>query len=337
MRIQHITEILDQSIDSGRGARTKNLKVYVRFFSGDNKEFLNHNRQHIENGKENEFQSKTGGYEFYFDLWDWGIVVYHTLDPEGTRVVEGMLKNYPTIRKPWIKKNDFYNLSKTFIKDGGKISVERALFAPYEDYSGYGIKIEVRGRKTEEVIGEIEQQHALHPRKIGIEIGKDENLIKFEMTNTGRLSFSTCPVDMSILIIGKYVEFLRQCDEKLEYKQSRRVTTDDIKYREMGEVISLKMPSLGKIRGTIDERNAAILNLFTKSQGYIGMPIGDDRANVLDLKERKLLQITIGENKVYVYTENPSEARSAIRRFIARMASYIDPDIEVEKLNFSGE
>ena len=238
-----------------------------------------------------------------------------------------------------VEKNRFYELSKQFVDEGGKIVVERGDFQPHKDYSGYGITIQVRGKKTKEVIDELEEQHAIHPRKIGIELENGENLIKFEMTNRGRISFSSGDINSIILIIAKYVEFLRKYDESYEYIQSRFMKFDKVKIRQLNEIIKISMPSIKKIRGTIEERNAAIISKFTSSggeYGYIGIPIGSDRANILDLKERKTLQLTIVKNDLYIYSENPSESRSAIRRLVSEMASHIDPDIIVKKISFGG-
>ena len=155
------------------------------------------------------------------------------------------------------------------------------------------------------------------------------------MSNRGRISFSRGPVESIILVIGKYVDFLRKIDGFYEFKQSIKITENEITFRNIGEILYLKMPSLNKIRGTVSDRNSAIVSMLTSGEGefgYIGIPIGSDRVSILDLKERKNLQVTINGDEVYVYSENPSEARSAIRRLISEMASHIDPDIEVHKI-----
>ena len=104
--------------------------------------------------------------------------------------------------------------------------------------------------------------------------------------------------------------------------------------------MTMKLPSIEKIRGNLEERNKALLNLVTTTSGaygYIGIPIGIDRANILDLKERKILQLTINEDILYIYSENPSESRSAIRRLASKIASHIDPDMRLDKMVIGGK
>ena len=341
MKPDHIKDIIWKSIESGKGDRTKYLKVYVRFFCSNYTTFNKERRKRIASGGKNEYKSSIAGYEFFFDEWDWGIVAYHTQDEEGTQRIEHFLKNHPALRMPWLDKKRFYKLAQMLTENGGKIVNERGSFLPYNDYSGYGISIEVRGRKTKEVIDEIEDEHALHPRRIGIQIGKEKNSIKFDMTNRGRLSFSRGPVNSRILIIGKYVNYFRKEDELYyEYKQSHKITIENLKARKIEEIIKMKLPSIKKIRGTQEERNNALINLVTSTSGaygYIGIPIGSNRANILDLKEKKFLQLTISGDTLYVYSENPSESRSAIRRLSSKIASYIDPDVRLEKMTIGGK
>ena len=72
MRPEHIKDIIWKSVESGKGDRTKYLKVYIRFFSKDTSEFLKEERQPIKNGSKNEFKSTIDNYVFYFDEWEWG-------------------------------------------------------------------------------------------------------------------------------------------------------------------------------------------------------------------------------------------------------------------------
>ncbi len=335
MKTEHLKELLSKSVDWEKGARAKNLKVYIAFFSPNHSIFEKEKRKPVETKGEKEFYYSTKDFEFYFDEWDWGVVVYHTQDEDGTRKIEQFLRQHPTLRIPWLNKERFYELTRIFVKDGGKIVIERTQFQPHNEYSGYGITVQVRGRKTKEVINRLEKQHALHPRKIGIEMGNDGDLIKFEMTNQGRISFSSGLSKSIIFITGKYVSFLRKWDESYGFSQSHKTVIDGVSYRQIEDIVKIKMPSIKKIKGTIEKRNEAILNMFTSSggaHGYIGIPLGPDRANILDLRERKSLQLTINDDELFIYSENPSEARSAIRRLVSRMASYIDPDIDFQKI-----
>lgn len=343
LRSDHIQRILSESVDTGRGGRAKNLKVYIRFFDDENALIndLERSCERIENGSDNEYQCRIGeNATFYFDKFSWGIVAYHSLDEDGTNIFDSYLRDRKYLRKPWLDKRNFEKLSKHFREENGKIMIERCLFEPYEDYSDYVMSLQVRGRKTKEVIQDIESKYALHPRTIGFELGGDGIEVKFGMTNTGRISFSSGNIDAMILVIGKYVSFLREKDENYEFIQSKKLKIGNVELRQPLEIVSLKLPSSDKIGGTRDERNSAIIRMLTAGEGefgYIGIPIGPDRANILDLRERKNLQVTIRDDELFVYSENPSKARSAIRTLVSKIAEHIDPDVEVVRIRLGGQ
>lgn len=342
MKPEHIKDIIWKSVESGRGGRAKYLKVYVRFFNKEYSQFLSERRNLIKNGNKNEFRSEIDGYEFFFDEWNWGVVIYHTQDEEGTQKIEQFIKNHPALRMPWLIKKQFYKLAKQLEKEGGRITSERSLFEPHNDYSGYGVfSVLIRGKKTNEIINELEEKHAIHPRAIGIQIGEGENSTKFDMTNRGRISFSSGNINSRLLIIGIYVDFIRREDEYYyEIKQSHKDKVDNIKFRKIEEISKWKLPSIEKIKGTIEERNKALINLVTSDMGtygYMGIPLSNNRANILDLKEGKFLQLSITDDTLYIYTENPSQSRSAIRRLASKIASHIDPDVRLEKMTFGGK
>jgi len=341
MKPDFVKDIISKSVTLGKGGREKYLKAYVRFFNKDYIDFLPEKRLSIKNGNENEFKYYVEKYEFYFDLWEWGVVIYHTQDEEGTQKIEQFINSHPALRMPWLIKKQFYRLAKTFEKEEGKITNERALFKPHKDYSGYGeFSVLIRGKKTNKIITELEERHALHPRSIGIQIGNSENSTKFEMTNRGRISFSSGSINSRLYIIGLYVDFIIKNDEVYyEIKQSHKDKFDGYKIRKIEEISKWNLPSIEKIKGTIEERNNAIINLITSdtgTYGYMGIPLGNNRANVLDLKEGKFLQVSITDNTLYIYSENPSKSRSAIRRLASRIACHIDPDVGLEKVTFGG-
>lgn len=344
MRTDHIGRILAESVGSGKGARQKNLKVYVRFFKHGRSDvdFARETRaicKHLGEEDGNEYQCRLADCDFYFDLWPWGIVAYHTLEEEETDKVEGFLKSQNSLREPWIDKRNFEKLSRDFVRKGARLVVERCDFKPFDDYSGYGMTLEVRGKRTSTVIEEADHRYALHPMKLGFEIGEDPDLTKFEMTNSGRLSFHRGRSESTIIVIGRYVSFLRSRDETYEFRQSKKVATESMVFRQASEVLTLKMPSSRKTQGTKAARNAAIIKMLTThggTYGYIGIPISADRVSVLDLKERKMMQVTIRNDEVFVYSENPSSARSAIRTLVSQMAEHIDPDVEVGKIVVGG-
>jgi hypothetical protein len=223
------------------------------------------------------------------------------------------------------------------VVEGGKVVNQRSIFDPYDDYSGYGLTLDVRGKKTSEIVGKIEHDYAIHPLRYGIELDcNDSGIVKFEMTNKGRLSFSRGPVESIIFIIGRYVNFLRSGDENYEFLQSRMKEDDGVTIRETREMLSFKMPSLDKITASREERSQAIMNMLTKdsgANGYIGMPLGSDRINVLDLQDHKIIQITIVDDEILIFSENPSQVRSIVRRLYSKMATRIDPDIKIEKIS----
>ena len=226
-------------------------------------------------------------------------------------------------------------LKEEFENEGSTIVLERAIFTPFEDYSGFGLRIEVSGSRTEEVIKELNEKYAIHPMRLGVETGSSNDLSKFEMTNTGRLSFSSGPVDSIFLIISKYVQYIIKSDEMFDFAQSRKINIDGLNVRETREAVNLKLPSLEKIKSGRIKRNDAIIKMLIKNQetyGYIGIPIGPDRINVLDLSERKMFQITIDDDEILIFSENPSQVQSAIRRLVSKIATNIDPDVTLEKI-----
>lgn len=336
MRSEQIASILSNSIDTGKGQRAKNLKAYVRFFSSADASFEKKNRQRIPGGRDNEYMLKIQEYELFFDEWPWGILVYHGQEEDGTIKIEQFLKKSNELRTPWISKDDFNNIKETFVGDGGSVVNQRSLFDPYNDYSGYGLTLQISGSKTQEIMGEIEQDYAVHPKRIGLEIDVDGELIKFDMTNRGRLSFSRGSVDSVIIVIAKFVNFVKGGDEEFNFLQSRKVEKEGVQVRETRQMLSLRMPSLDKIRGSGEKRSEAIIEMLTNSEGalgYIGIPIGPGRANILDLTEHKMLQITVVDDELIIFSENPSQVQSAIRRLVSEVATHIDPDVKIEKIS----
>lgn len=336
MRTEHLVSILARSIEAGRGARAKNLKVYVRFFQPGVTSFEENSRRKLPGAAINEFSLSHEGFDFYFDEWPWGIVVYHALEESGTKRIEAFLDGHSILKRPWITKKNFDLLKREFKDDGSKVVLERAIFTPFNDYSGFGLRVEVSGSRTEEVIKELDEKYAIHPMRLGIERGSPDEFSKFEMTNSGRLSFSSSPVGAIVLIVSKYVQFIINSDEMFDFAQSRRIEIEGVNVRETREMINLKLPSLNKIKSERAARNEAIIKMFINNQeiyGYVGIPLGPDRINILDLSERKMLQITIDDDEIFIFSENPSQAQSAIRRLVSQIATNIDPDVVIEKVD----
>ena len=337
MRTEQIRNILNESVKLAKGGRAKNLKAYIRFFKEEGSKFEVDKREPVENGYENEYMLIIEGYNLHFDEWDWGIVLYHAGDEEGTKTVERYLKNHGQLRKPWIKKNHFESLIQNLNGSQGRTIKKRAMFDPYNEYSGYGLSLRVRGRMTSNVFDELEEKYAIHPINAGIEIINEDNKIKFEITNDGRMSFSSGTVDDFISIIVQYQDSLRRWDEEYDFLQSRQIQIDDVILRQNREILTLKMPSIEKIRGNRDDRNKAIVNMLSFDKDYISMNLGIGRISVLDLVERKTMEVKINDDEVYIYSENPSDARSAIHRLVSKMAMKIDPDITINKIKIGEE
>jgi hypothetical protein len=336
MRTEHLKTILAQSVEAGRGARAKNLKVYVRFFSNGVTAFEEERRQRSNDAAQNEFYFTVDGFSFFFDEWPWGIVVYHALEKDGTKQVEAFLKGHRSLRLPWITKKNFELLKAEFEDETTRIVLERSRFDPFEDYSGYGLSVQVSGTRSTEVMRELDQSYAIHPRRIGIETSLPEEFMKYDLTNTGRLSISSGSASSMFLVVSKYVRFLLGADEIFDFAQSRERQVEGVNVRETREMLRLKLPSIDKIKGDREKRNEAIIRMFTKNQetyGYVGIPLGPDRINILDLSERKILQVTIDDDEIFIFSENPSQVQSAIRRLVSKVATQIDPDVVLEKVN----
>ena len=230
------------------------------------------------------------------DEWEWGVVIYHCLEEEGTNKIEQFIKKSKDVREPWINKSDFKRLSDVFIEDGGVISIERVYFEPHNDYSGFGMSLQVRGKKTKNIIDKIESEYAVLPRKIGLDMEDGLNgQLKFEMTNRGRISFSSGSIASQILIISKFVDFVKENDKRFDLKQSKKINlTPEISVRKINDVFKINMPSSLKIGVSNETRNAAIIEMLTTGggiDGYIGIPIGPNRVSVLDLKEKRCFRL----------------------------------------------
>ena len=335
LRPEHISQMLVESIES-EGGQLKNLKAYVCLYKPNIDAFVGE-KERVEGGHENEFSIKTQDYELFINEHRWGIIAYHTQGDDGTRKIEKYLQNHSDLRKPWINKSRFEQLIHMFIENGGKLVGERGSFKPHQEYSGYGISIEVTGRRSKEVFDKIEREYPLHPRKAKIEFGNGEKF-RFECTNSGRISFYSGPIDIIILIIQDYEKFIREIDDYLDYKsQPRWIKLDDCNILETDEILNLSLPSLEKTGGSPQERREAIISLLTSGKGtygFVGIPITSDRASILDLRERKSIEISVGDEGIYLYSENPSDARPAIRNIISEIALHIDPDVEINRIEF---
>jgi hypothetical protein len=344
LRIDHIGRILAESVELGKGGRPKNLKAYVRFYNSDALAFRESlaekcTKTHAESDK--EFTCQLDNSVFYFDAWDWGIVAYHTMDEQGTKEVEGFLKRHAYLRKPWIDKTGFEELSQEFEIQGGSIVGERGDFYPYDDYSGYDMTLEVRGARTEEVIGRMKKKYVLHPRKICFEFPADNGTerTKFEMFNDGRISFSSGAPESLVVVVARYANFIRNRDAEYSFHQSKKTVEDGLNLRQTFEVISLNLPSIRQIGVPRERRDGAIMRMLTAGgglNGYIGMPIGVNRASIVDLREKKMLQVAIEDDHLYVYSENPSQVQSALRTLVANIARHIDPEVEVDRIKIGG-
>ena len=340
VRTDHIGKILRESVDLGKRGREKNLKAYVRFFRDDAIETNANIEGETERMGEdaNEYLCHVGNRAFFYDLWPWGVLVYHSLDESGTEEVEKFIKSQRLLRKPWVDKESFEELTQEFVKKGGKIAIERCEFNPYGDYSGYGMSLTVRGPRTSEVIDRMKRNYVLHPRKVGLEFGEDRNsndFTKFEMFNNGRISFSSGTPESMVFVITHFANFVISRDDQYDYQQSRKTTKDGLTVRQTFEVLSLDLPSMRKMRVSREIRDEAILKMLTTGEGifgYIGMPIGKDRASIVDLRDNKMLQISVSDDKIYVFSENPSKARSSIRRLVSAIADHIDPDVRIERV-----
>lgn len=331
MRGEHLQMILRESIDLGRGGRANNLKIYVLFFVSNINEFEPEKRHQIKDGEENEFEINIDGNRIYFDQWSWGIIVYHSLEEDGTRQIDAYLRKHPDIRHPWIKKKQFEAYFDNIVQADGRIILERAYFNPFDDYTGYGMTIHLRGEKTSEIYEKIDKDYTIHPKTIGIELGLDGEFLKLEITNYGRLSFSQGTPRAIILFLKNYLDFIQKCDGDFEFKLTSRDFVGDFSVLNTEEYISLVLSSGEKTGVSRKKRNKAIIDMLSFGGGgrkFIGMPISDDRINVLDLRERKILMISIHNDEVTVMAENPSEALPAIRHLVEAFATQIDPDVE---------
>ena len=138
--------------------------------------------------------------------------------------------------------------------------------------------------------------------------------------------------DLFLALIRYYSEVAKQSQHLYESEPTRvRVEGTQVRIEFRERYIFTLAPSLRP-----DEKEAleGMLTLGGMRYGFVGYELGEGRINVVDLEQRKILTITIADDRVAIYARNPSSADEAVKHVHRQIAEHIRPevDIKVEKV-----
>jgi hypothetical protein len=292
----------------------------------------------IEQIADNRFKVMINNTTFYCEVSERFLIFYTAESSTTAQILEKYLEINKQLKRPWLEGYDFRKYIHDFVSEIGIIKGYSAKFEPFKMFTGYGITMRLWGERSDEILGEIRKDWNITPIGIKAEIYSDKVLtLNFRITNNGKISFIKGREDLFISFISYYISTIQQIEKKYEYKPITLSYEDDIPQLKFNEKYVLQMLTPDNKPMNSKEIQKAVMEMLTKGgkkYGFIGYSVGDNKANVIDLNENKMLYVTVFEDRISIMAKNPTLADNSLKHLHQKITEHIHPYIatKIEKM-----
>ena len=339
------SEVLKQLLKErhkGEGRR-KELKVYIAHIVGENP--LNIKGRDFkatlsQDGSESGFYN-FGDLKFYYEEYK-NMALFFTAEPsEKTKIIKDFIRKNRALKKPWIEGYVFKNEIQNQIASIGEIRGYSAIFEPYKEYTDYGCTLRIWGRKSDEFLKHIKGEYLITPKRIKADlVDNGKKTLSFRISNDGQFSYIKGHLDLFLHLLYYYINILKENLQNYEAEPIKEEMVSDGIILEFKErfVINFNSQKEGNPNPNIphslnEDEKKALLELITtggKKYGFFGYLVGENKANIIDLEEKKMLFVTLFDNKMSVIARNPTHPTESLKRLHKTIVEHIYPYTHVD-------
>lgn len=342
-------EILKQLLKKRRkdGGRRKELKIYVAHIVGENplgKTRGNFKVNLIQNGSDVMFYN-IGDTEFYYEKYK-NMALFFTVEPsEKTKIIKDFIKNNYALKKPWIEGYVFKDKIQNQITKIGEIKGYSATFEPYKEYTDYGLTLRIWGRKSNEFLKHIKNEYKITPKRIKADLmDNGRKTLSFRISNDGQFSYIGGHLDLFLHLLYYYVTILKENLQNYKAEPIKEEIVNDGIILEFKDRFIINFhsqkegnPNPNTPHSLNEDEKKALLELITtggKKYGFFGYLVGENKANIIDLEEKKMLFVTLFDNKISVIARNPKHPTESLKRLHKAIVEHIYPytNVNIESI-----
>ncbi len=319
------------------GGRKKELKIFVVHIVGENplKMTGKNFRIHVQETSDRGFYSLEDS-KFYYEEYE-GMALFFTTEPSPkTKIIRNFIKANRALKMPWIEGYIFKDKIQNQITRIGEIKGYSAIFEPYNEYTDYGFTLKVWGRKSDEFLKYIKGKYKITPTRIKADLMDDgKKTLSFRISNDGQFSFIKGQLSLFLHLLYYYVSILKENLQNYEAEPIREKIYNDGVVLEFKDrfVINFSSQEEGNPHPNSSHRleedeKKALLELITtggKKYGFFGYLVGENRANIIDLEERKMLFVTLFDDKMTVLARNPAHPTESLKRLHKAVVEHVYP------------
>lgn len=336
MNVELLQQLVSQRKKEKGDDRVPELKVYLAYIREPNP------LENTSNFRLNQLRKTDGSHYILindvevYSSFDGNICLFiSTEESEKTKIIEKYIIENKKLGRPWVEGFVFRDKIQKFIADIGIINGYSALFDPYNEYTGYGITIRLWGSKSDEILEKIKGDYTITPKTIKAEIfGDDDSVLNFRIGNSGRISYINGDMRLFINLVKYFIEILKEIDELYDYVPIQEELTNSFHQLHFKQRFITKfLTPKGESQKLSKEAKNALLQMYTKGGkkfGFIGYSIGDNKANIVDINEKKSLYLTIFDDRISIIAKNPSEAKGALKNFHRVLTEHVCPYTSTE-------
>lgn len=344
---QFLRTLIKESTKGKEQERPYELKMYIVFIRDErsiDETIVSCNDYKVEKMEsigENNYRVVINNSTFYFE-WSKNMIVFYTAKSSTTaQTLEKYIEANNFLKRPWLEGYDFRNYFQDFISKIGTIKGYSAKFEPFRMYTGYGITMRLWGERSDEILSGIKKEYNITPIGMKAEIYADEDQtqlnLSFRITNNGKISLIKGRIDLFISLVSYYISTIEKIQKNYVYTPISLSFEDEVPKLSFHERYILQiLTSENKPKSSM-EIQKAILEMLTKGgkkYGFIGYSIGENKANIIDIKENKMLFVTVFEDRVSVMAKNPTSADESLKHLHKEITEHIHPYVNtrVEKM-----
>lgn len=286
----------------------------------------------------NMFKIGINNTTFYFEDSE-RFLIFYTAESSTTAItLEKYLEANRQLKRPWLEGYDFRKYIHDFVSKIGIIKGYSAKFEPFKMFTGYGITMRLWGERSDEILSKIKKDWNITPTGMKAEIYSDEVLtLSFRVTNNGKISLIKGREDLFISFVRYYLTTIEKIEKKYEYTPISLSFEDDIPQLTFNDKYILQMLTPENKPKKSKDIQKAVMDMLTKGgkkYGFIGYSVGDNKANVIDLNENKMLYVTVFEDRISVMAKNPSLADESLKHLHQKITEHIHPYVatKIEKM-----
>lgn len=287
---------------------------------------------------EKNFKITVHGRTFYLEDAGDVVIFYTTESSEQVKKLERFIEDNRLLITPWIEGYALREAVMDFVSKMGIISGYSAKFEPYRLFTGYAITMRIWGDKSDEILQRVRNEYDIAPFTIKGELRPEgEMAMKFRVTNQGKVSLVTGNAGIYLSFLSYFVGVVREAEKEYPVTQISEDVREGVRTLKLRERYVMEFLSSRKAGELSGSKREALLEMLTKGgkkYGFIGYRLGKNKANVLDLQERKMLYVTVFDDEMVVLSKNPTPSSESIKHLHREIVEHIHPYVQtrVEKI-----